>query len=89
MRGDVVVRLVPAARAKQQAETVTALEGLLEEARAGRLIGFVAGLVHQPPAESTSVVVGAAWKYPTYCRGLVANLDDQLAAILAVKPVKR
>lgn len=88
MRAGKVLTLVPAAKLKQQAETVAALEGLLEEAKAGRLIGLAAVMLWRPTS-CTARIAGAAWEHPTYCRGMLDNLDDQLAAIIEITPVKR
>ena len=87
MQGE-IVRLVPAAHLEEQKETVEALEGLLVEAKAGRLVGFAVVMLWRP-TRCTAKIVGAAWDHPTYCRGMVANLDDHLRTIIKVSPVKR
>lgn len=83
-----VFKLVPAARLKQQVETVSALEELLEEAKAGRLVGLAVVMLWLP-TRCTAKIVGSAWEHPTYCRGMLDNLDDQLSAIINVSPVRR
>lgn len=82
-----VIRLVPAARLQQQAETVAELERLLEEARQGRLVGFLGACMFYPAGVS-AMIVGAAKEHPTYCRGMLANLDDQLALAVSITPIR-
>ena len=86
MRGGKVLYLVPAQQQKVNAETVQALEALLKDAKEGRLIGFSAVMMWRP-TRTTARIVGAAWDHPTYCRGMLRNLDDQLAAVISIKPI--
>ena len=62
-------------------ETVQALEGLLADAKAGRLIGFAwIGLRNGLGYEID--LVGVAQSTPVFVRGLARVLDDQLAKII-------
>lgn len=72
-----VLNLVPPA---VSGDTVQALEYLLQEARAGRLVGLawvcmIRGRLYEVDA------AGEAKRLPTYARGLLRRLDDELAKI--------
>lgn len=58
-------------------DTVEALEQLLIEARSGDIIGITFAAMHN---EKTYIIdtVGAAYRNPTFARGMVAALDDEL-----------
>lgn len=64
-----------------QSDTVKALEDLLADARAGHLIGFAYVAWRQPQAYSTGVA-GETKRSPTFTRGMLCELDDQLAALI-------
>ena len=61
-------------------DTVNALTQLLEEARAGDLIG-VALVAMYKHREFTTATAGEAHRSPTFARGMVAHLDDTLGEI--------
>ena len=63
-------------------ETIEALEYVLSEAKAGRVVGFAAVFVHRS-GRYTCDAVGQAVKAPTFTRGAVNVLDDQLASLVA------
>jgi hypothetical protein len=62
-------------------ETVKCLEALLEQARRGQVIGiaFAAMLKRRAYVANTA---GEAHRNPTFARGMVAALDDQLATMI-------
>lgn len=59
-------------------DTVQCLETLLDRARAGEVIGiaFAAALRHRAYITNSA---GECHRSPTWARGMVAALDDQLA----------
>ena len=67
-------RLVPDALSH---ETVAALESLLADAKAGKLIGIAfAGMYRQ--REFIVNTAGEAYRNPVFARGMVSYLHDQL-----------
>lgn len=63
-------------------DTVDALQELLRDARAGRLIGFAfAGMYRE--RKYVVNTTGEATRSPTFTRGMVSALDDFLAAQVA------
>jgi len=58
-------------------DTVRALEQLLKEARAGRIIG-VAFVAMYKRREYIANAAGEARRSPTFTRGMIAALDDAL-----------
>lgn len=62
--------------------TIAALEYLLLEARAGRVVGLAYVAMHRGYAYSVDIA-GETWKVPTLTRGMLHVLDDQLAHIIA------
>lgn len=64
-----------------QRDTVRALEDLLADARAGHLIGFAYVAMHQRLEYSVGLV-GETRASPTFTRGMLLLLDDELGAIL-------
>lgn len=73
-----IVRLVPAGVSD---ETVKAIEYLLQEARAGRYVGLAwvamrAGYLYDVD------IAGETRRAPTFTRGMLRVLDDELAQIV-------
>lgn len=62
-------------------ETVEALEQLLAEARAGKILGF-AYVAMRKRREFIGDAAGEAYRNPTFARGMVAALDDHLAELV-------
>jgi hypothetical protein len=77
-----VLHLVPPSTA--QAEMVAALETLLRQAKDGDLIGIAAALLYRNG--HSGKIVGEAWEHPTFVRGMLCNLDDQLADVVQFQP---
>lgn len=59
-------------------DTVKCLETLLEGARKGEVIGIAFAAMLKKRAYITNAA-GEAFRNPTFSRGMVATLDDQLA----------
>ena len=74
-------------------DTVECLEILLEQARRGQVIGIAYAAMLKKRAYITNSA-GEAYRNPTFSRGMIATLDDQLAgnvrgiALLAVDRAK-
>jgi hypothetical protein len=66
---------------RSQSDTVTALEDLLAEARAGRLIGFAYVAMHHHQDYKVGMA-GETKSSPTFTRGMLHLLDDELAALI-------
>lgn len=62
-------------------ETVAVLDYLLLEARAGRVVGIAYVVVHRCRGYSCNAV-GEPRREPTFTRGMLHVLDDQLAALI-------
>jgi hypothetical protein len=62
-------------------ETIEALAQLLEDARAGRIIGL-AWVARHRGSDFTVDAAGAAKKDPTTTRGMVQVLDDELGKLI-------
>lgn len=60
-------------------DTVQCLESLLEQARAGDVIGIAYAVMHKR-RRYTVHTCGEAHRNPTFSRGMVAALDDELSA---------
>lgn len=60
-------------------DTIQCLEAMLDEARSGELIGIAFGAIFK---RRTYIVnsAGEAYRSPTFARGIVAALDDELSA---------
>lgn len=69
-----VVRLVPSAISQ---DTIAALEDLLTEARAGRVVGLAYVAMHKV-YDYTVDVAGECKSTPTHTRGMLLTLDDEL-----------
>lgn len=67
--------LIPDAISKR---TVECLETLLEQALSGELIGVAFGAILRGNNYIVNTA-GEAYRNPTYARGVVAALDDQLS----------
>lgn len=61
-------------------ETIEALEMLLAQARAGKILG-VAYVAMRKRREYVGEATGEAYRSPTFARGMVAALDDYLAEL--------
>lgn len=66
-------------------DTVTQLETLLAEAKSGGLIG-VAYVAMRQPSSYTIGIAGETRRSPTYTRGMLCRLDDELASLLVRPP---
>lgn len=62
-------------------DTVQALEQLLEAARTGDVTGiaFAAALKRR---RYITNVAGTCFRYPTFARGMIGALDDELSSII-------
>jgi hypothetical protein len=60
-------------------DTIECLEILLKEAREGKVIGVCYAAMHKQ-RRFTVHSCGEAHRNPTFARGMVASLDDQLSA---------
>jgi hypothetical protein len=60
-------------------DTIECLEMLLAQARLGQVIGIAYAAMLRKRAYITNTA-GEAHRNPTFSRGMVATLDDQLAA---------
>ena len=60
-------------------DTIECLEILLGEARRGQVIGIAYAVMLKKRAYITNTA-GEAHRNPTFSRGMIATLDDQLAA---------
>jgi hypothetical protein len=80
-RSNLVLLKRPGPAASANADTVGALEQLLRSARNGDIIGlaFTALL---PGQQYMVDVVGEAYRDPTWTRGAVAAVDDELRALI-------
>ena len=74
-----VVLLEPFRRS--QRDTVRALEELLADAKAGNLIGVAYVAMRQPSYYSIGIA-GETRRSPTFTRGMLCRLDDELATLL-------
>lgn len=63
------------------ADTVEALEALLHEARHGQITG-IAFVCTRPRSRYITDVVGSCYDNPTFARGMVAFLADELAGLV-------
>jgi hypothetical protein len=79
--GGPVLKLITNARST---DTVEALEHLLEEARAGRVIGIAYVAMHKT-YDYTIDIAGETKRCPTLTRGMLHLLDDELATLLRNK----
>lgn len=59
-------------------DTVECLEQLLNQARRGQVIGIAYAVMLKKRAYITNTA-GEAHRNPTFSRGMIATLDDQLA----------
>jgi hypothetical protein len=59
-------------------DTVKCLEILLDQARRGEIIGIAYAVMLKKRAYITNSA-GEAYRNPTFSRGMIATLDDQLA----------
>lgn len=66
---------------KVSIEAVEAVEHLLEQIRRGDVIGVAWVAMHRNNAYSVDIA-GETRKAPTFTRGMLAALDDQLADIV-------
>ena len=80
-----VLRLVRL-RASVSADTVAALEELLELAKAGQITGMAFGCTVKGGTYVTDVT-GECFARPTMARGMVSYLSDQLAGLVHQKSV--
>lgn len=67
-------------RSSVSPETVDALNHLLLEAKAGRIVGIAYAAIHPGYAYSAGVA-GETKRIPTFTRGIVNVLDDELAKL--------
>lgn len=65
-------------------DVVEALEALLEAARDGQVTGIAFACTLRGMRYMTNVA-GACYKNPTFARGIVCALDDQLASLIMRK----
>lgn len=78
---DVLRLIVPQA----SAETVAVLSELLHEAREGRIVGIAYVAMHKA-YEYSFDIAGETRRVPTFTRGMLRGLDDQLSRL--VRPTK-
>jgi hypothetical protein len=64
------------------ADTIAALEQLLHEARKGEVIGLAYAAMLRQRAYIVNTT-GEAYRSPTFCRGMVAELGDRAANLTA------
>lgn len=69
-----------------QSDTVKALEDLLVEAKAGNLIGFAYVAMRLERSYGVGIA-GETRRSPTFTRGMLALLDDELAGLLRNPPI--
>lgn len=62
-------------------DTVTALETLLDGARRGEVTGIAFAVTLKRNRYITNVA-GLAFKNPTFARGMVSTLSDELASLI-------
>lgn len=62
-------------------DTVDALEQLLDEARRGHVIGVAFAAMYKQRRYITNTA-GEAHRNPTFARGMIASLDDELSAMV-------
>ncbi len=62
-------------------ETVECLRALLRQARSGELIGIAFGAMLRRNNYIVNTA-GEAYRNPTFARGVVAALDDELSALV-------
>ncbi len=74
----VVLHLV---RPTSSADIVQALEELLRDARRGQLVGLAWVAMH-PGYEYSVDIAGETRRCPTFTRGLLLKLDDELAKLV-------
>lgn len=67
--------------AASQADTISALEDLLQDARPGELIGLAYVAMRLDRGYSVGVA-GETKRSPTFTRGMLRLLDDELAKII-------
>lgn len=60
-------------------DTIQCLEALLEKAKAGEIIGLAYAAMHKK-RRYTVHSCGEAHRNPTFARGMVAALDDELSS---------
>lgn len=65
-------------------DVVTALEQLLVYARAGDLTGLAFGATFRKMRYITNVA-GVCARHPTFTRGMLGALDDELAAMIHMR----
>lgn len=66
-------------------ETVAALAELLEQAKGGRVLGMAFAVMYR----GGTYIVNAtdeARRSPTFSRGMIAELDDEMARIMHMHP---
>ena len=68
--------------AKISHDTISTLVSLLQEARAGQIIGLAFVALHQGSEYSVDIA-GEVRQAPTHARGMVAVLDDQLSKMIS------
>lgn len=76
-----IVSLVPALVC---AETIATLTTILQQAKAGEIIGVALVVLH-PGHDYSVYLAGQTREVPTLTRGTIQALDDQLAAIAGSK----
>lgn len=64
------------------ANTIEALQEILEDAKAGIYVGFVIGLV-RPRRRFTVHCVGEACETPSWSRSICLSIDDHLRDMIA------
>ena len=74
-------KIVALAQPAVSTDTVCALEGLLREARAGRLIG-IAWVSMFDGYRYEVDIAGETRRSPTFTRGMLCKLDDELSRII-------
>ena len=78
-----MLRLVPRPRVSNAVsdDTIEALENLLKRAKAGEVVGLAfAALL--PRRRYFIEVTGDAYKDPTFARGMVSAIDDELRSMI-------
>ena len=65
----------------EQRQVIAALQKMLEEARSGRLEGFVGAVMYSDPSY-VPLVTGHCRRNPTWSRGMLQCVNDELERIL-------
>lgn len=71
-------------RSPVSADTARAVDYLKQEITAGRIVGLAWVAIH-PGQEYTVDFAGEARRVPTFARGTLNDLDDQLAHLVRTK----